>query len=372
MQHFRDNYPDWPVYDLAKPKQLEEFIAEVKEGRKAAGAISYDTLWRRDQLLKIKGLTLICDESSLISNEKAKRTKAILKMKKSGNLEHIVLLSGTPIDGKYERLISQAWLLDWDITKGDFYRRYIITRDIYVGAPMPVKVVVGYQNEEELKENLRSHGADFLTAEECLGSLPEQTFQELYSGTPSAYKKMDKYGICDIDGEEIIGDSILTQRLRLREICSVEFNDTRAEQIKDILETCEERVLIFYNFSSERDRLLDICEKLKKPVSEISGRRKDLEAYENEENAVALLQYAAGSMGHNLQKARITIFASLPEKSEYYEQAKCRTWRQGQTRPCIYYICRSKGTIEDDISEALARKKDLTDWLFIKEGREAV
>ena len=365
--HFRTNYKERTVFDLSKEKQAETFICETRSGdKRTVGVISYDTLWRRPALLKLKGLTLICDESSLISNEQAKRTKAIVRMKKKGQLDHVVLLSGTPIDGKYERLVSQAWLLGWDIPKKDFWARYVETRDLHIpGQYRPVSIVSGYRNTEELKENLRKHGAHFLTVEDCLKSLPSQTFIPMLSPTPSAYKKMEKDRICKIKGEELVGKDLLSQRLYLRQICG-QYNDKRYEAIKELLETTEERVLIFYNFTAERDRLISICESLKKPVSEVSGSRKDLSAYESEENSVTVLQYQAGAMGLNLQKSRIIIYASLPERSELYEQSKCRTWREGQTRPCLYYICKCSGTIEDDIEEALKQKKDLTDFLFMK------
>lgn len=320
--------------------------------------------------MKMRGLTLLADESSLISNEQAKRTKAIVKLKKQGRLDHVVLLSGTPIDGKYERLVSQAWLLGWDIKKRDFWDRYVITRDLYVpGQFRPVQLVAGYKNTEELKEKLREFGAHFLTVEDCLKSLPSQTFMKVETKAPSAYKKMEKDSICSIKGEELVGNDVLSRRLYLRQICG-QYNDARYEAIKDLLETTEERVLIFYNFTAEKERLISICESLKKPVSEVSGSKKDLSAYENDEDSVTILQYQAGAMGLNLQKSRIIIYASLPERSELYEQSKCRTWREGQTRPCLYYVCKCPGTIEDDIEEALSRKKDLVDYLF-EQGKTA-
>lgn len=80
------------------------------------GVINYETAFRRDWLLKLKDFTLMLDESSLITNETAKRSKFILKMQP----ESVILLSGTPTAGKYERLWSQVQLLGWNITKKRF------------------------------------------------------------------------------------------------------------------------------------------------------------------------------------------------------------------------------------------------------------
>lgn len=314
--------------------------------------------------MKMKGITLLCDESSMISNERAQRTRGILKMYKQGRIEHVVLLSGTPIDGKYERLLSQCWLLGWNIPRKEFLKRYVIYTMIQPpGMPFPIRVIHGYKNEGELKDRLREKGAHFLKVEDCLSSLPSQTFIYSKSTPPAAYKKMLKTGMCEINGEKLVADDVLTRRLYLRQLCG-QYNDDRYAAISDLLEMTEERVLIFYNFKAEKERIVEICQKLKKPISEVSGSRKDLEAYESEPESVTLIQYQAGAMGLNLQKARITIYTSLPERSELFEQSKCRTWRQGQTKPCLYYICKSPDTIEDDIETALKQKKNYTDFLF--------
>lgn len=66
--------------------------------------------------MSLEDFTLLLDESSMIQNDKAKRTKAILKLKAS----NVILLSGTPVGGKYENLYSQLKLLGWKITKNNF------------------------------------------------------------------------------------------------------------------------------------------------------------------------------------------------------------------------------------------------------------
>ena len=71
------------------------------------------------------------DESSMIKNETAKRTKFMLSLKPS----HTILLSGTPTDGKYEFLYSQLRLLGWKITKTAYYNRYIKTELRSYGGP---------------------------------------------------------------------------------------------------------------------------------------------------------------------------------------------------------------------------------------------
>lgn len=48
---------------------------------KVVFVINYDLVFRRPELLKLEFDTIMLDESSMIQNDRAKRTKAILKMK---------------------------------------------------------------------------------------------------------------------------------------------------------------------------------------------------------------------------------------------------------------------------------------------------
>lgn len=43
------------------------------------GIINYDLMFRRSELLELEHFTLMLDESSIIQNDKAKRSKFVLK-----------------------------------------------------------------------------------------------------------------------------------------------------------------------------------------------------------------------------------------------------------------------------------------------------
>ena len=82
VQHFKEYYPDYHVLNLRKKSEVVTFRNELSATTKQLiGVVNYETAFRRDWLLKLKDFTLMLDESSLISNENAKRSKFILKMK---------------------------------------------------------------------------------------------------------------------------------------------------------------------------------------------------------------------------------------------------------------------------------------------------
>ena len=355
-EHFKEHYTDYAVFDLTNKKDMQTFITYPIY--KCIGIINYELAYRREELRKLKDFTMMLDESSMIKNETAKRTKFILSLKPS----HTILLSGTPTDGKYEFLYSQLRLLGWKITKTAYYNRYIKTELRSYGGPM-FRVVTGYKNVSELKAKLKEYGAVFAKAEEVI-KLPEKKFIKEYSTVSSDYKKFMKDRIIKIDDKELTGDSTLSKRLYARMLCSA-YSKDKISRLIDLVNSTSDRVIIFYNFNTELEALKKAVSD--RPISIVNGQVKDLKAYENNDNSVTLIQYQAGAMGLNLQKANRIIYFSLPERSELFEQSKARICRIGQEKQCYYHIMMCCKSVEEKIYDCLLMRKDYTDELFRKE-----
>lgn len=355
-EHFKEHYTDYAVFDLTNKKDMQAFM--IYPIYKCIGIINYELAYRREELRQLKDFTMMLDESSMIKNETAKRTKFILSLKPS----HTILLSGTPTDGKYEFLYSQLRLLGWKITKTAYYNRYIKTELRSYGGPM-FRVVTGYKNVSELKAKLKEYGAVFAKAEEVI-KLPEKTFIKEYSTVSSDYKKFMKDRIIKIDDKELTGDSTLSKRLYARMLCSA-YSKDKISRLIDLVNSTSDRVIIFYNFNTELEALRKVL--FDRPISIVNGQIKDLKAYENNDNSVTLIQYQAGAMGLNLQKANRIIYFSLPERSELFEQSKARICRIGQEKQCYYHIMMCHKSVEEKIYECLLMRKDYTDELFRKE-----
>lgn len=349
------------IYDLTNKIELEQFINCDINPWKKIGIINYDLMFRRPELLKLEHFTLILDESSLIQNNKAKRSKFILKLQP----ENVILLSGTPTAGKYENLWTQIHLLGWNISEKLYQKQYVNWKKIDVGG-VPINIVDKenpYKNTDRLKNKLRQHGAVFLKTEECF-ELPEQTFIELSVNSSKEYRKFKKDKIVSTsDGIELVGDTKLTQMLCERQLCGM-YSQEKIQAFKDLAESTLDRLIVFYNFNDELYSLKKVAEELERPISEVNGKVKDLEAYEVESNSITFIQYQAGAMGLNLQKANKIIYFTLPLMSELYEQSKKRIHRIGQNQACFYYLLIVKNSIEQNIKEVLEMRKDFTDELF--------
>lgn len=357
IKHFREYYP-LTVFDLTDKRQLEEFTGTIG---KCVGVINYDLVFRRSYFAHISGFTLMLDESSIIQNETAKRSKFILKMQP----ENVILLSGTPTAGKYEKLWSQLRLLGWNISKDLFYKQYVETEwieDHNSGFRIPH--VVGYKNVDRLKKKLAEHGAIFMKSEEVF-DLPEQMMILIHSKPTKEYRKFMRDEVITIEVREFIGDTILSKRIYSRMMCSY-LNRERVAAFKDLVQSTEDRLIVFYNFNEELNTLQNIVFEMERPFSIVNGSIKDLTAYEEYGDSVTFVQYQAGAMGLNLQKANKIIYFSLTDRSELFEQSKKRIHRIGQEKPCFYYLMICPGTVEEDILHTLELRKDYTDELFKK------
>lgn len=360
LNHFVINYPKCSVYDLTNKTSYERFFRPY-DYEMSIGIINYDIVFRRPELAKLKDFTLLLDESSVIQNENSKRSKFILKKLHPAN---VILLSGSPTGGKYETLWSQLHLLGWGISKDLYWKQYIDYE--YIDSEgFPIRVVKGYKNVERLKQKMRQYGCRFLKTDEVF-ELPEQTFIEEHVETTKEYRRFRKKGIVDVGETTLVGDTILKKMLYERQLCG-QYNSEKIQAFQDLVQSTNDRLIVFYNFTGELNQLVEIAEKTGRRCSRIDGSVKDLTCYEKFEDSITFIQYQAGAMGLNLQKANKIVYFTPPLSSELFEQSKKRIHRIGQKSTCFYYELICKNSIEERIYKTLEMRRDFTDQLFVKE-----
>lgn len=370
IEHFKKYYAYVPgfVYDLTDVKQFEGFLehtqAQGANVENAYGVINYDLVFRRPELLELDNFTLLLDESSLIQNETAKRTKFILKLKPA----NVILLSGTPTGGKYEKLHTQLMLLGWGISKKTYWNQFVNVRylDNFLGRSIPI--VTGYKNVDRLKRKMTQYGARFLKTSEVF-DLPKQTLQTVRVETTKDYRTFRKEKIVLLDNGEtitpLVGDTTLTKMLYERQLCG-QYNPEKLKALRDLVESTEDRLVVFYNFNEELNALMQIANVCERPFGAVNGTTKNPEILAAE-SAILFVQYQAGAMGLNLQAANKIIYFTPPLSSELFEQSKKRIHRIGQENPCFYYLLTCKNSVEERIYKALEMRRDYTERLFENE-----
>lgn len=323
------------------------------------GVINYESAWRKSELLKLKGFTLILDESQAISNPTSKQTKGIVKLK----FDNLVLLSGTPCsNARYDKLYTQLKLLGLNMNKRSYEDRYCNFFEME-NAGVRFRVLSKtnpYKNVDELKSTMYDLGCVFMKTEEVI-DLPQQRFIDVPVKKSKYYKTFEKDGYVDCGEVEYISNGPAQDMLYLRQLCN---SSEKLDMLKTLLESTNGRVIIFYNFDIELKLLQQLVSKLKRPISYINGHEKQLNCYNDFEDSVTLVQYQSGSAGVNLQKANKMIYYSPPIKSDFFEQSKKRIHRIGQASKCTYWKLMTANSIEQKIYNTLDLKRDYTEELF--------
>lgn len=357
IECFEEWCKDYNVYNLTNKKQLQSFM-DSKDNLKM-GVINYESAWRKSELLKLKGFTLILDESQAISNPTSKQTKGIVKLK----FDNLVLLSGTPCsNARYDKLYTQLKLLGLHMNKRSYEDRYCNFFDMEkAGVRFRVLSKVNpYKHVDELKSTMYDLGCVFMKTDEVI-ELPQQRFIDVPIKPSKYYKTFVKDGYVDCGEYEYISSSPTTDMLYQRQLCN---STEKLDMVKTLLESTDDRVIIFYNFNCELELLQQIVSKLKRPLSFVNGSNKNLNCYNKNDDSVTLVQYQSGSSGVNLQKANKMIYYSPPIKSDFFEQSKKRIHRIGQDSKCTYWKLVTTNSIEQKIYNTLDQKRDYTNELF--------
>lgn len=362
--HFENHY-DIDVVDLTEPHAMEGFERRIGDpcARDAVGVINYDLLWRRPGLRNMERFALMFDESSLLQNRSSKRTKAAMGL--AGRADELVLLSGTPVDGKYERLWTQLSMLGWRIDEKLFWRQYVES-ETTMREGFPITKVTGYKNEERLVRKMRELGCDFLKTDDVI-DLPGQRFIRIDVPASEHYREFAKTNVITAFGREFVGDTVFGDLTAKRQLAAA-YSPAKIEAFGDLLGSTGKRLVVFYNFDVELEVLTGELARRGRPYGVLNGKAHDLSPFLDNDDGVALVQYQSGAMGVNLQQADTCVYFSPPLASSLFEQSKKRIHRVGQDRPCTYYELVSKGTVEEKIYGTLAMRRDYTERLFAMGG----
>lgn len=252
--------------------------------------------------------------------------------------------------------------------KTQFMNRYASVQT-YKGYPE----IVGWRHEDELRDMWAaiSYAPD---TRRVLQELPDETHRVITFSKPKGYSKTLKTRQT-ADGEFL--DTAMGLCHYLRQTC---FTKDKQEWVRDFVENLGERLVVFYSYIEEGDKLEEIVKKaLPKGarIWRIDGRHHDVPTAETcGDRDVVLCQWQSGSEGLNLQFVSYWLSVSPTYSYATSIQARGRVKRIGSKRPIFYYYLKCEDCIESDVYTALKRKQDFGEenWCIanhiIKEGEE--
>lgn len=140
-------------------------------------------------------------------------------------------------------------------------------------------------------------------------------------------------------------------------------NDWRSEQAKRILSS-NERVIVFYNYNYELDRILAVAESLRLPTAQWNGHRHD--AIPAESRWVYICQYTSAAEGWNCTSTDTVLFWSLNYSWRVTEQCEGRIDRLNTPYSRLkYYFLESDSSIDKAVRRSLGSKKVFNERAFV-------
>jgi SNF2 family DNA or RNA helicase len=348
------------------------------------------------KFLKTRRALMAVDESTTIKNGKAKRTKSCVKLGKLARYRRV--MTGSPITKTPMDLYTQCEFLDeWLLGYSSFYafqNRYCRMMKRSVGSHS-FNQVVGYQHLDELSNKLDKFAYRILK-KDCL-DLPEKVYTkrvvQLTDEQALIYMKVKKAAVAELEGKVLTAQNVLTQILRMQQICSGYFKaddgtviEMKSEKFDELLAALEEvdgKVIIWANYTYDLHMIQKVLSKEYGPASvalyygETSpdDRAKIVKDFQDPNHPLRFFvgQPRTGGYGLTLTEASTVIYLSNSYDLEVRLQSEDRAHRIGQKNNVTYIDIVTEGTVDEKILTALrdkiniatqVLKEDYKEWLI--------
>lgn len=325
----------------------------------------------------------VIDELSSFKNAKSIRFKALRTVRPF--FKRVVGLTGTPAPNGLLDLWPQLYLLDQGERLGKTITSY---RDRYfTPGKRNGRVIFNYdlkkdEKTDEIGQNayekeiydkigdicISMKAKDYLELPECVDrtnliTLPDKVMQQ--------YFEFEKKLILSLESlEEItaLNAAGLTNKLLQFTNGAVydgerNIHEVHNEKIEALAEDMEAAngnpVLVFYQYQHDLAR---IQKHFKAYKPQILKGDKEIKLWNKKEIPMLLAHAASAGHGLNLQDGGHFIeWFGVGWGLELYQQAVARLYRQGQTKPVINSRIIAKGTIDEEVLQALANKATVQD-----------
>lgn len=325
---------------------------------------------------------VVVDESSSFKSHKSQRFKALKSVR--DDIRRIVLLTGTPCPRSLSDIWSQVYLLDTGerlekshyrfmekyFTKGLIVRNVVYRWDERQGARQRVM--------DKIKDICISLSvSDVADSFKLEDYIIDNIIVKFDKKTEKEYKAFKRNAVLRLLDENEEVENVITTahaaalNMKLQQYSSGaiyddthnwhEVHNCKIEALLELVERLDhEPLLIFYQFKSDKERILKALEDKKIKVEELKDA-ETIKRWNNKEIEVLLAHPASCCYGLNLQEGGHHIcWFSLTYNLEQYLQANARLHRQGQKdKVIIHQLIADRPALDFDIERSL-RDKNVT------------
>lgn len=332
---------------------------------------NYGKAWKWDML--------IIDELSKFKNSSSGRFRALRKVR--SKCSRIVGLTGTPNPNSLLDLWAEIYLLDGGERLGRYITRYRQAyfqpgahRDyvVYEWVPRPGAMEQISKRIEDITVSMKA--ADYIRLPKRIDNVVPVILPE---DAKRKYLQLEQVHLLELKDTEITATNAAAVMGKLLQLSGgavyddeggyAEIHQAKLEVLKEIIDTAQEPVLVFYGYRHERERILKYFEGY--GPRELKNEQ-DIEDWNAGRIGLLIAHPASVGYGLNLQQGghRI-IWYSLPWSLELYQQANARLYRQGQTKPVIISHLIAEGTVDENVMKSL-QKKDLSQAALMEALKE--
>lgn len=326
------------------------------------------------------GSTLIAiDESTVIKNHKARRSKAAVRLAKLCKYKRI--LTGSPITKTPLDLFSQFQFLGENLLGFKSYyafcARYADMVKRSTGSHQ-YNQILGFRNLDELTNSIKPYSFR-VTKEECL-DLPEKTYTvrniELTPEQKKVYTQIKQSAVALLDDMEMITtNAVITQLLRLHQIScgfvktdegnEIELSNNRMPELLSVLEETNGKAIIWANYRHD-------IQAIEREITKVYGsssvasyygdtpgeeRQEIVERFQTDDTLRFFVgQPRTGGYGLTLTAASTVVYYSNSYDLEVRLQSEDRAHRIGQNSNVTYIDLIANKTVDEKIVSALRKK----------------
>lgn len=337
----------------------------------------------------------IVDELSQFKSVKTNRFKQLTALTKQS--EYFIGLTGTPAPNNLLDLYSEVVSIDPKIKYKLGYNFFQYRSDYFRPEyTSPTGVVYRWglkpHSEQKIYDAVRSNVVSMKS--EGLIDLPRIVFDNRYVTLPkkahNIYMKLatkirkqvaaaeSKVNI-KIDDEQditIANSAVLTSKLLQLSSGAIYndrdeieadpdssdyevYQDEKFKMLKDIVDTSDSPILVFFYFKSELERMKKYFDFEYLDPSKPSEAKTLIKRWNKGEIPVLVAHPASAGHGLNLQDGgHIMVWLTLPWSNEQYRQSIKRLYRSGQTHPVSVIHIIAQDTVDEDVLQKLDLKED--------------
>lgn len=335
------------------------------------------------EMCKNNSVYLIVDESNLVKNHKALRTKNITRLAEM--CKYKMILNGTPISRCENDLFAQWYLLDWRILGYKSFWSFAhnhLEYDEYgkirrcLNTDYLARKIAPYTYQVKKEDCLQLPRKNY---KDCMFNLTENQYRHYEDVKNEFLMQVDEYDETTlyrlftalqhvVSGRRIV--SKYDKRIETKDYFKNYLNNPRMEKLIEVVsdEIIDEKVIIWCKYTDEIKMIADHYKKefgndaVVEFYGEVSKKKREeaIKKFENEAQFFIGNKTCAG-YGLNLQFCRNAIYYTNDWDYATRIQSEDRIHRIGQNKNVYIYDIYSSGTIDERIIDCLYKKEKLVD-----------